>query len=422
MPEIKINTSIFPMVMSMRLQGVNKEYIKNIDLPRGANLLYLKSLKDKEEIKLLKKYANNDDFTDQDFEKLFKLFLTSTPRLEISTVKPNESNNFINNFGIELITVDEELEFKLIDELIPNIKVDTWECIALDLLKKLYTEEINKYDFDNINICLGAWKTETDEVNQSLLGALRSALMFTLVGFLYGDDKHLYNSFYKYFEKEFSKRVSLINGLWKTRKGKIKYIPIFDSFYNLDGYNASNLIQIIHEILDNTEIITDDKAMIRNTLIDSATTFHNNINATAEKIEKSVVKPVVNYLVEIQNSENDLKAAEVLYNQQLYNQSANRSYYCMMHALKAMLEKEQMLSDWVPNRLNVQENHKQLEQKFSELVNSRKVSRSYFSDFRYVKQQRWIADYNIAIIDKAICKECLDKAKDFFAEIKKITL
>ena len=248
--------------------------------------------------------------------------------------------------------------------------------------------------------------------------------MFTIIGFLYGDNRNLYESFNDFFDNEFSKRVSFINAMWKTRNldEKIRYLPIFDSFYNLKGLQANTLIEVIHAILDNTEIITDDKEMIRNTLIDGAEGFHKNIDGEGRVIEQEIIKPAVNYLIEIQTATADLDASQILYDNRLYNQSVNRSYYALMHSLKALLEKERMLADWVPNVLNVDENHKKLETKLVNLVNKRIIEHQYLADFRYVKQQRWIADYNIAIIEDIVSNDCINRATNFVKEIKRITL
>lgn len=422
MPELQINVAIFPMVMSMSLKGSNGEYTINIDLPRGANLLYLQNLKDKQEIKLIAKYANGEQFSDDELETMFKLFITNTPRPKLPATNGG-SFDFLTHFGVEMVGDKDEIQYKLIDEYVPYIRVETWECIALDLLRNSYLDIINKYDFNGIQISIGEWKSETDEVSQSLLDALRSAFMFTIIGFLYGDNRHLYSSFIDFFSNEFTKRVAFINGTWKTKKSgeKIKYLPIFDSFYNLNGLQAKTLIEVINAILDNDEIITDDKESIRNTLIDGAESFHKNIDAQSMPIEQSIIKPVVNYLMEIQAAADDLSASETLHEQRLYNQSINRSYYSMMHSLKALLEKEQMLSDWVPNALNVQENHKQLEQKLATVVKNGIMGQQYLNDFKYVKQKRWIADYNVSKIDEIESNDCLSKAKNFLSEIRRIT-
>lgn len=80
MYSLLINTAIFLLVMSIQEKEVNGEYTNRIDLPRVANLLNLSSIKDKNEIELLKKYANHSSFTDHDFEKMFKLFINNTKR------------------------------------------------------------------------------------------------------------------------------------------------------------------------------------------------------------------------------------------------------------------------------------------------------------------------------------------------------
>ncbi|MDD9150481.1 MULTISPECIES: HEPN domain-containing protein [unclassified Sporolactobacillus] len=423
MSELQINTAIFPRVMSMSTKGSNDERPISIDLPRGANLLYLQGLKDKEEIKLLTKYANGEQLSDDDFKAMFKLFITNTPRLKPSAIN-NSNADPLNLFGVEIISNKGKIKFKLIDQYIPYIRVDTWEFITLDLLRNTYLNIINKYDFNGISIYLGSWKTETDEINQSLLNSLRSAFIFTIIGFLYGDNRHLYNSFTDYFNHEFSKRVSFINGSWKTKKPgeKIEYLPIFDSFYNLKGLNPKTLIEVIHAILDNEEIIIDDKEMIRNTLIDGAEQFHKNINTQGQLLEQSLIKPVVNYLIELETAADDLKAAKSLFEQRLYNPATNRCYYSMMHSSKALLEKKHMLKDWEPNVLNVRENHKQLEGKLKKLTENHILMRQFLSDFQYVKQKRWIADYEISKIDKVECNDCVLRAESFLSEVKRITM
>jgi len=120
--------------------------------------------------------------------------------------------------------------------------------------------------------------------------------------------------------------------------------------------------------LNNEQITTDDKEMIRNTLINGASTFHKNIDTEGMALEQSLIKPVVNYVAELSTANDDLKAAQVLYGQKLYSASINRSYYAMMHALKALLENKKMLPDWNPKVMNVQENHKQLEKKLKSML------------------------------------------------------
>lgn len=421
MGEITIDASIFPRVMSMSLGEPGSLEFQSIDLPRGANLLYLQTEIDSKEIRLLKKFANEEEFLDEDYEILFNLFLTNTPRLSPPT---GNLGDFLRQFGVYSVMENGKLQFKLIPEYIEQIKVETWDYIAVALLRDAYTDIINCFDFGDINIYLGAWKSDFDEQKQSLLNAFRSAFMFTLVGFLYGDDKTLYANFNDYFDNEFYKRVALIHGIWKHRKDDrhIKYIPIYDSFYNLHGSSPTDLIHIIHSILADENIVQDEKMMIKNRLVEGALDLHSNTDPQSLTLEQAVVKPVVNYLIEIQNAEENIEAAKTLIKQKLKEPSINRSYYGMMHALKALLENKGQLSDWEPGKLNVGENHKALEKKLITLTSQGVINNTFVSDFQYVKQKRWIADYNIATFSEAECLGCIKKAQDFITEVKRLSL
>lgn len=418
---ITINASIFPRVMSMSLGEPGSSEFQSIDLPRGANLLYLQNVNDSTEIILLKKFANKEDFSDEDYEMLFKLFLTNTPRLS-----PPIGNvgDFLQQFGVYVEKEDGKFQFKLITEYTPQIKVDTWDYITVALLKDSYTDIISCFDFGDIDIYLGAWKSDFNVQKQSLLNAFRSAFMFTLIGFLYGDDRTLYTHFSDFFENEFYKRIAFIHGIWKHRKDNkpIKYIPVFDSFYNLKGNSPADLIQIIHVILSDENIVQDERMMIKNRLVEGAKGLHSNTDPQSIALEQTVIKPVVNYLIEIQSADENIAAAETLCKQKLHEASINRSYYAMMHALKALLENKQQLSDWEPGKLNVSENHKALEQKLKVLSLQGIITNTFVSDFQYVKQKRWIADYNISTFSEAESLVCINKAKDFIAEVKRISL
>lgn len=418
---ITIDASIFPRVMSISLGEPGSSEFQSIDLPRGANLLYLQNKINSKEIRLLKKFAIKEDFLDEDYEMLFNLFLTNTPRL-----RPPVGNvgDFLQQFGICVEKEDGKFQFKLISEYTEQIKVDTWDYITVALLKDTYTDIINCFDFGDIDIYLGAWISDFDVQKQSLLNAFRSAFMFTLIGFLYGDDRTLYAHFYDYFENEFYKRIAFIYGIWQHRKddSPIKYIPVFDSFYNLQGSSPADLIHIIHSILADENIVQDERLMIKNRLVEGAKSLHRNTDPQSLALEQAVVKPVVNYLIEIQSADENIAAAKTLFEQKLHEPSINRSYYAMMHGLKALLENKQQLSEWEPGRLNVGENHKALERKLMALSSQGIIINTFVSDFQYVKQKRWIADYNIATFSEAECQECINKAQDFITEVKRISL
>lgn len=421
MMSITIDASIFPLVMTMSIGKPGSQEFQSIDLPRGASLLYLQNMSDPTEIRLLKKFANKEKFTDEEYEILFNLFLNNTPRLN----PPTENvGDFLHQFGICVEEKDNKFNFKLIAEYIPQIKVETWDYITIDLLKTSYTDIIKCFDFGNIDIYLGAWKSDFNVQKQSLLDAFRSAFMFTLIGFIYGDDRALYSNFNDFFENEFYKRIALINGIWKHRKDDepIKYIPVFDSFYNLKGNSPTHLIQIIHSILEDENIVQDERMMIKNRLVEGAKNFHNNTDPQSAALEQAVIKPVINYLIELQSSDENIVAAETLYKQVLYEASINRSYYAMMHALKALLEDKQRLADWEAGKLNVSENHKALEKKLIDISSEGIIENTFVTDFQYVKQKRWIADYNISTFSEEECLECINKAKGFIKEVKRISL
>lgn len=119
---IIIDASIFPLVMSMSIGKPGSKEFQSIDLPRGANVLYLQSISDSAEIRLLKKFANKEEFTDEEYEILFNLFLNNTPRLS----PPTENvGDFLHQFGICVGEKDNKFQFKLIEEYIPQIKVET---------------------------------------------------------------------------------------------------------------------------------------------------------------------------------------------------------------------------------------------------------------------------------------------------------
>ncbi|MEK4176446.1 hypothetical protein NST97_10840 [Aeribacillus sp. FSL K6-1305] len=63
--KILINSSIFPVIMSIQEKDINGEYTKVYHLPRSVNSLYLENIKDKNEINLLIKYANKEKFSDK---------------------------------------------------------------------------------------------------------------------------------------------------------------------------------------------------------------------------------------------------------------------------------------------------------------------------------------------------------------------
>ena len=64
MTKYSINPYIFPRVMTIHIDSPTPN---SIDLPKGANLLYLQALSDPDEKYLFRKYANKEHFSDEDY-------------------------------------------------------------------------------------------------------------------------------------------------------------------------------------------------------------------------------------------------------------------------------------------------------------------------------------------------------------------
>ena len=74
-----------------------------------------------------------------------------------------KNSDLLSIFGAEMIEKDGGIELQIIEEYTDYIKKETWEYIAMDMLKDNYEQIITKYDFGDIRIDLGAWKTEFNE-------------------------------------------------------------------------------------------------------------------------------------------------------------------------------------------------------------------------------------------------------------------
>lgn len=421
MGEIIINAAIFPYIMGISLADNDGEKV-DIELPRSANLLYLDSIKDVDEKNVLIKYARNEKFEEKDYQKLCNLFFTQYSR------KQSESfgiENMLDHFGIIVNEAEDgKIKLSLKEELVPQIKATTWEAITLDLLKPVYTDIINKFEFGDININLNGWKSEADDAKQSILSSFRSAFVFTIFNYLYSEEADLYNGFESFFKNEFAKRIGLLYSIWKYQgpNQKLNYLPIYDSFYNFKDVDKNRLISTIHLLLNDDNIILDERNELKHRIINQTEKLHAIRSQDSIELEKKFIKPVINYLMEIEYAETDLKAAEVLFQQKLANSSIDRCYYAMMHGLKAYLEHIGELSEWQTDILNSQENHAQLQSKLKGLCKKGKIQWLFYGKYKFVKAKRWSADYNVSYFTLDDTKECIDKSKDFVEMIKEITL
>ena len=93
----------------------------------------------------------------------------------------------------------------------------------------------------------------------------------------------------------------------------------------------------------------------------------------------------------------------------------------MMHAVKALLESNELLDNWEPDQLNVSASHRFLEQQLENLVVDQHIFADTFLDnFKYVKQKRWIADYTVCHLDIEDSSSCIQKASTFLSQIESL--
>ena len=446
---LRIDISIFPKVFTIILgkpqqkddeSGLNKTFEKPeivADLPRCANILYLEhilALPDSTECKLLEKYAYGIAFSDEEYEKMLRLIMVPGRRTQTQQIQTDE----LSLFGLE-IRKDNKGNRKLAlrEDAISTIKAETWECIIIDHLKQKAFDIIDCFDFnttfnrkqannnnhEKLKISLGAWRFSTDITEQNLSNVLRTALIFTLVNYCFENTKDQYDSFSDFFDVEFYKRVSLIYGIWSNRGNKdtIEYIPLYDSFYNLDGINKEDLIEILRSILDDPNIAFGDKEDLKKRLIDGAVSFHRGISNEDKDLEQRLIKPAINYIYLREKAKDTLASAQILFDGEKYSDCANRCYYAMMFSLKSLLENKGLLANWKENELKESESHRTLEVGLSKLIAQGVLDQKDYNAFLYVRDQRIKCDYSIYKFEKADASNCLSKVQKFCTKIENIT-
>ena len=376
---IEYNAAIFPKIMSFFLEPTETTSGCFIDLPQGVNHLYLSTLKpssNAREIELFEKYANGMIFTDTDYENVIDY--TFVPESKLSKTVDIRDNIF-EQFGITLKSDGEKQWFEIIEDCIQEVRANTWDCILVDLLYTHWHDIVDCFDFkqsffredgDNaeLRFSLGAYNFSADKNEQKLSNALRTAFFFTLAGYKFGLRKTQYECFEDYFDNEFYKRVSLVFSIWSNRKKPedIRYLPLYDYFSNLSNENKTDLINILKSILDTDYMAFDDKEMLKNHLIEGCNDVHTD--PASITLEQILIKPSMNFIMLREKSKETMESAIQLYNDKHYKDCANRCFYAMTFALKALLEDQGQLGDWKPNELKEAETHKQLESKLHSLV------------------------------------------------------
>jgi len=121
-----------------------------------------------------------------------------------------------------------------------------------------------------------------------------------------------------------------------------------------------------------------------------------------------------NFLVFWQKADENLKAAQLCYQNSFYNASANRAYYAMYHATIAVL----ISKGFPPTQKNI--DHGWVQSSFAgELINRRKIFPNKFKSYLSETQTcRNIADYDDVLISQAKTFRQIKKSIEFINTIK----
>lgn len=426
---INYDASIFPRIMSFAIEPTENSTGCTIDLPRGAYQLYLSSLNmadNKREIELFEKYAYSVAFTDQDYSDIIDMTFVPIPRH--TSFMGDIRDRMLGKFGVRLCNDEGRQYFILEEEAKSEIRASTWDCIVIAILHDRVFDVLNCFDFDEkfgrkekIQIYLGSYRFSSDKAEQKLSNALRTALFFTLAGYKFNLRTSQYCSFEDYFDNEYYKRVSLVYAMWNCRINDedIKYIPLYDSFYNISGENKQKLIGILKAVLDSDYMAFDDKEVLKTHLIEGCNEIHSDPSAIL--LEQSLVKPAMNYIMLREKSKEAQESAEQLFKTKHYKDCATRCFYAMTFSLKALLEDQGMLADWKAGELKESETHNALESKLSDLISRGVLDQKAENDFKDVKDARWGCDYSIMVFLESDAKNCLQKMHDFCNEVERLT-
>ena len=113
-------------------------------------------------------------------------------------------------------------------------------------------------------------------------------------------------------------------------------------------------------------------------------------------------------------ADENLKAAQLCFDNGFYNACANRAYYCMFHAAIAIL----IIKEFPPTQKHI--DHGWVQSNFvGELINRRKILQSKFKSYLQDAQMvRNDADYKILLISKKVAKRQLSKSIELLAAVK----
>jgi uncharacterized protein (UPF0332 family) len=116
-------------------------------------------------------------------------------------------------------------------------------------------------------------------------------------------------------------------------------------------------------------------------------------------------------------AQENIKAAELLFENGLHNASANRAYYAAFHAAIAALADVGITVD-VGDRISHQTTHSNFS---TELIQRRKMYPSHLKSYLIdLQSARNDADYKIIGISKNAASKQLKKAKEFFENVRRV--
>lgn len=441
---IEINAAIFPSVMSIGLgkpyeqsdtnEDAHKKIEAMIDLPRGAYLLYLQKMADEHntlELDLLEKFAYGIAFTNEEYRQMIRLMCTQCDAPGDKLNNPS----FLLPWGLTTaIAEDGSMHYQLLPEAVPRLRADVWEYILINHLKEISNTIIECYDFpgffvrESDNTCdtnelrhsLWPWKFSSDKAEQSLSSALRMAFMFTLIHYCF-DTSVNSEEFHDYFELEFMKRVALVFDIWVTRGAEktIKYLPIYDGFYNMQGQTREELIGILKRIIDSPAVDRAEKESLLEDMVSRTAAFHmrGGKDAAAEALENDLIKPAVNSIYLHSKAKENLSAAKLLFEKGLYSDCANRCYYAVMNGLKSVLEKRGELGAWKATALKGSETHSALESRVNTLAAAGVLDASDVTAFSHVRLQRMKCDYELVTANATDIQQCVNHAQAFLMKV-----
>ena len=112
----------------------------------------------------------------------------------------------------------------------------------------------------------------------------------------------------------------------------------------------------------------------------------------------------------LDQAEEELNAAQLLFDKEFYREAISRAYYCMFHAAQALLFVKKIMP----------KSHKGVIQKFGdEFVKPGLLEKKMGQMLSQAESMRLKADYDVGIlISKEECEEILDNCEVFLSQVK----